>query len=64
MIPKGMGFVKTKDAERLECLNFNSFYIRKEQALSIASGLQTAQHIKNIKFKNCGLTDEKFISLM
>lgn len=39
MIPKGMGFVRTKDAERADCLNFKSFYIRKEQATSIAAGL-------------------------
>ena len=64
MIPKGMGFVKIKDAERPECLNFKSFYIRKEQAKSIAAGLTTAQYIKTIKFRNCGLTDEILETLL
>ena len=64
MMPKGMGFVRTKDSERPECLNLKSFYIRKEQARSIAAGLQTAEYIKTIKFRNCGLTDEVLITLL
>lgn len=60
LIPKGMGFVKTRDSERPECLNFKSFYIRKEQANSIAAGLQVTKHVKKMKFRNCGLTDEIF----
>jgi len=55
-----MGFVRTKDSERPECLNFKSFYIRKEQATSIAAGLQLATHVRKMKFRNCGLTDENF----
>ena len=64
LIPKGMGFVRTKDSERPECLNFKSFYIRKEQATSIAAGLQAATHVKKMKFRNCGLTDENFQTIL
>ena len=60
MVPKGMGFVKTTDSERPECLNYKSFYIRKEQAISIAAGLEMTRHVKKMKFRNCGLTDHNF----
>lgn len=60
MVPKSMGFVKTTDSERPECLNFKSFYIRKEQANSIAAGLQMTKYVKKMKFRNCGLIDENF----
>jgi len=64
MIPKGMGFVRTKDHERADCLNFRSFYIRKEQAASVAAGLRTARFIKKLNLRNCGLTDENFKSIL
>lgn len=60
MVPKGSGFVRTKDTERADSLNLQSFYIRKEQATSIAAGLKTARFIKKLNLRNCGLTDESF----
>lgn len=64
MIPKSMGFVRTSDKTRADSLDFKSFYIRKEQATSIAAGLQQSRFIKNVKLRNCGLTDDVFLTII
>jgi len=64
MIPKGLGFVRTKDSERADSLNLRSFYIRKEQATSIAAGLKTARFIRKLNLRNSGLTDENLKTIL
>ena len=64
MIPKAIGFVRTKDSQRADSLNLRSFYIRKEQANSIGAGLKTARFIRKLNLRNCGLTDENFRAIL
>jgi hypothetical protein len=63
MLPKGKGLVRTKHSDRADCVNLNQFYIRKEQAIAISKGLESAKYVRRISLRNCGLTDETFAIL-
>jgi len=41
-----------------------SFYIRKDYAVSLAEGLKSAHFISKVNLKNCGLNDETFLQLL
>lgn len=41
-----------------------SFFIRKEQAIAIAKGLETCKFITTVSLRNCGLIDETFLDIL